>query len=66
MRCGVNDNPNVSQFRKNNQALRTINIIHLDLFLGNCRGRNQKSLVLVEENETPLKKRCRLAKGNIL
>ncbi len=56
MRGGVNDNPNVSQFLKNNQALRNIN---LDLVLGNCRGTNKKSLVLTADEEGPLKKRRR-------
>ena len=65
MRGGVNDNPNVAQFLINNMALRTINTIHLDVVLGNCRGRNQKSLKLEKENFVPLRKRRKLAKGRI-
>ncbi len=59
MRGGVNDNPNVSQFLKNNQALRMINSIDLDLVLGNCRGRNKKSLESTTVGVEPLKKRRR-------
>ncbi len=44
LRGGVNDNPNVSQFLKNSQALRVINSIDLDVVLGNCRGTNKRVL----------------------
>ena len=53
---GVNDNPNVSQFLKNNQALRVINSIDYDIVNGNCRGSNTVELP-GEENSKPLKKR---------
>ena len=56
LRGGVNDNPNVFQFLKNNQALRVINSIDFDLVNGNCRGSNTVELP-GEENSKPLKKR---------
>lgn len=58
-RGGVNDNPNVSQFLKNNQALRVVNSISLDFVKGNCRGTNSSSISSEKENNEPLKKRRR-------
>ena len=52
---GVNDNPNVSQFLKTNQALRVINSVDFNLVTGNCRGSNAVELP-GEENSKPLKK----------
>ena len=56
LRGGVNDNPNVSQFLKNSQALRIINKIDLDVVLGNCRRTNKKTLSIEDETSQPLKK----------
>ncbi len=58
-RGGVNDNPNVAQFLKNNQALRVANSIDLDFVKGNCRGNNETSISSGKENCEPLKKRQR-------
>lgn len=41
-RGSSNDNPNVSEFIKNTQALRVINSTCADI-KGNCRGTNQKT-----------------------
>ena len=64
-RGGVNENPNVSQFLKGNQALRVINAINLDLTQGNTRGSNHSTLPGDKENAMPLSKRKRNSKtGN--
>lgn len=39
----VNENPNVSQFLKNNQALRVVNgVCRGTVKAGNCRGSNDR------------------------
>ena len=61
----VNENPNVSQFIKNTQALRVVNGICRDAVKGNCRGSNKAqkrgrkcALQLDKENiSAPLPKR---------
>ena len=55
-RGGVNENPNVSQFLKGNQALRVINSIDLDITRGNTRGSNHCN-ISGTENVMPLPKR---------
>ena len=55
---GVNENPNVAQFLKGNQALKVINSIDLDITKGNTRGTNRSSLP-GKENLAPLPKRRR-------
>ena len=57
-RGGVNENPNVAQFLKGNQALKVINSIDLDIMKGNTRGTNRSSLP-GKENFVPLPKRRR-------
>ena len=57
-RGGVNENPNVAQFLKGNQALKVINSIDLDITKGNTRGTNRSSLP-GKENLAPLPKRRR-------
>ena len=57
-RGGVNENPNVAQFLKGNQALKVINSIDLDITKGNTRGSNRSSLP-GKENLAPLPKRRR-------
>ena len=54
-RGGVNENPNVAQFLKGNQALRVINSIDLDI-TKNTQGSNGSSLP-GKENVAPLPKR---------
>ena len=54
-RGGVNENPNVAQFLKGNQALKVINSIDLDI---TNRGSNRSSLP-GKENLAPLPKRRR-------
>ena len=39
-RGGTSENPNVSEFCKNTQALRVINSVCGDVARGNCRGNN--------------------------
>lgn len=58
-RGGVNENPNVSQFLKGNQALRVINSIDLDITMGNTWGSNCSNLP-GKENVAPLPKRRRV------
>ena len=53
---GVNENHNVAQFLKGNQALKVINSIDFDITKGNTRGTNRSSLP-GKENLAPLPKR---------
>ena len=58
----VNENPNVAEALKNNQALRVINSINLDIIKGNTRGTNSTD-INEKENQEPLQKRRRIRKG---
>lgn len=51
----VNENPNVSEFMKNTQALRVVNASSSTI-KGNCRGVQKRKTPLEVEN-TPLQKR---------
>ena len=57
-RGGTHDNPNVSEFLHNTQALRVINSSCKDPARGNCRGGSKRGLDLEQENR-PLPKRPR-------
>ncbi len=59
-RGGVNENPTADQFLKNNQALRVVNSIKLDVHKGNTRGTN--TVELTEESVVPLPKRRKIRK----
>ena len=53
----VNENPNVSEFVKNTQALRVVNSSCATV-RGNCRGaRKKKNDAPLEVENTPLRKR---------
>ena len=52
----VNENPSVYEFLKNEQALRVINSIDLEVTLGNTRGTNKRS-ISDETLDRPLSKR---------
>lgn len=54
----VNDNSTSDQFLKNNQALRVVNSIKIDLHKGNTIGTNTKKLTTV--STTPLPKRRKI------
>jgi hypothetical protein len=57
----VKENPTVNQALKNNQALRVISSINLDVVLGNTRGTRSTSVMLLDkENQECLPKRRRL------
>ncbi len=55
----VNENPTVAQFLKNDQALRVISSIDLQVTQGNTRGTNKRTCISSEEvtKEQPLHKR---------
>ena len=59
----VNENPTVDQALKNNQALRVISSIDLDIIKGNTRGSNSSIIVAQDENCEPLSKRRRKQKS---
>ncbi len=53
----VNENPTVSEYLKNEQALRVISSINLDVVKGNTRGTNKRRLEVEPEDYKPLKRR---------
>lgn len=60
----VNENPNVSQFLKNTQALRVVNNVCRKTVKGNCRGtsgsgRGRKHMLPANKENMPLPKRKR-------
>ena len=56
-RGGRHENPNVSEFCKNRQALKVVNSVCGSVSKGNCRGKKQS--VDVELESRPLRKRCK-------
>ena len=60
----VNENPTVAQFLKNDQALRIINSINLDVVSGNTRGTNKRYLEH-QQRSGPLNKRQKLKYSGI-
>jgi len=60
-RRGAHENPNMSEFCKNTNALRVINSVCGDVTKGNCRGNKQALDVQIESR--PLRKRCRTKGG---
>ena len=59
-RGGTSENPNVTEFCKNTQALRVINSVCGNVSRGNCRG--NKHVVDTENENAPLPKRRRYHK----
>ena len=57
-RGAVNKNPTSHQFLKNNQALRVVNSIKIDLQRGNTRGSNTEKVTTV--STAPLPKRRKI------
>ena len=53
----VHENPTVSEFLKNEQALRIISSIDLDIIRGNTRGSNKRKLEIQPEDYSPLNRR---------
>ena len=58
----TNDNPTVSEFVKNTQALRVARTLMCDPALGNCRGHKSKRPLDMNEESKPLPKRRALRK----
>ena len=57
-RGGTHENPTISEFYKNTQALRVISNVCRPSTRGNCRG-NKSHLTIMEEENVPLpKRRC--------
>ena len=56
-RGAVHDNPTVTEFLKNTQALQVVNSVARAPLRGNCRGGNQD--IVEKENSEPLPKRPR-------
>ena len=56
----TNENPTVSEFLKNTQSLRVINLINIRHITGNCQGSKRKTYDLESAQlNLPLKKRKR-------
>ena len=53
----VNENPTVSEYMKNEQALRVISSINLDVVKGNTRGTNKRKLEVDPEDYKSLRRR---------
>ena len=60
-RGATNENPNISQFLKNNQALRVINSIQIDTSKGNTRG-SKSSKVIPVPQLLPKRLQCKKSK----
>jgi len=60
-RRGAHENPNVSEFCKNTNALRVINSVCGNVSKGNCRG--NKEVLDIQAESRPLRKRCRPKAG---
>ena len=61
-RGATNENPNISQFLKNNQALRVINSIQIDTSKGNTRGSKSSKVIPVTPQLLPKRLRCKKSK----
>ena len=53
----VNGNPSCAQFIKNNEALRVVNSIKINLSKGNTKGTNEDQLTSVSNAPLPKRKR---------
>ncbi len=58
-RGGTSDNPSVSQFYENTQALRIVDSFCRGPVRGNCRGASAKTVTMDEASCAPLPKRRR-------
>ena len=61
-RGGTNENPTVAQYHKNDQALKVISTINLDITSGNTRGTNKRKLTTELDEYKPLNRRSKRRK----